>query len=247
MSSDPPQSRFAFKYETLPQTIHDFAGSYVDFAESEVLEFGCGDGAAALGIVNRFHPRKFVGIELVPDFVVGLEEARQLGIEVPEDLDLRLIKPGEMARPGETFDFIYSWSVMEHVSQPLIPSVLRSFHEILKPGGHLFIQIGPLFYSAYGHHLRSIIPEPWVHLTTQQDLLRTRVMEKEPTGHLWNVYQTLNRLCAPELMALVAEAGFELLREYYSQDSEEIPRSIRPAYNPKTIKTQQVIGVWRKV
>lgn len=246
MDSDRPQSSFAFKYERLPQTIHDFAGPYLDFANSDILEFGCGDAAALLGTHHRFHPRKLVGTELVPDFVAGLEEARQLGLEVPDDLDLRLVKPDELVRPGEKFDFIYNWSVMEHVSQPLLPSVLAGFHEILKPGGFLFIQIGPLYYSAYGHHLRGFIPEPWVHLTTQHNLLKDRVMKLEPTGRIWGVYSTLNRLCAPELLALVSEAGFELLREYYSQDKEDIPRSIQAVYNPETIKTQQVIGLWRK-
>lgn len=236
---------FAYKYEFIPKILSEWVGQYLEFSNCDVLEFGCGDAAAALGFVNKFGPRKMVGVEVVPNYVKGLEEARELGYEVPENLDLRLIQAGEIAKPGETFDLIYNWSVMEHVYQPLLRPVISGFYEILKPGGYLFIQIGPLFYSAWGHHLKEVVPEPWVHLTSQHNVLKWDVVNKAGET-IWKMYEGLNRLTAAQLLGLTAEAGFELVRDYYTYDKEEFPKSIEGVYNPDVVKTEQIVALWRK-
>ncbi len=245
MAPDASPSAFAYKYEFVPDILSKWAGRYLDFGNSDVFEFGCGDAAVALGFVNKFKPRSFVGVEVVPNFVKGLEEARELGYEIPEGLELRLIQAGELAKPGETFDFIYNWSVMEHVHQPLLEPIIKGFFEILRPGGYLFIQIDPLFYSAWGHHLQGEVSTPWVHLTTQQNILKWDVIKKAGEK-MWNIYEGLNRLSAPYLLELADKAGFKLVRDYYTYDEEEIPKSIKGIYNEEMIKTQQVVGLWRK-
>ena len=185
----------------------------------------------------------------MPDPLQCLPRARQaLGLEaLPDNLTLQQIQPGQpFAAPG-SFDLIYSWSAFEHVAQPLIGEVLGQLRAMLRPGGHLFIQIAPLYYSSEGSHLYHRVPEPWGHLLNQEsvyfDKLCRACASKEELDALWSCYQTLNRLTAPELKRHLSDAGFEVLREFSTEDphADRLPASLLDAFRKEALLLNQIV------
>jgi SAM-dependent methyltransferase len=51
----------------------------------------------------------------------------------------------------DSFDCIVSFSVLEHVSD--VPAAMRETFRLLRPGGDVCLAFGPVWSSAYGHHI----------------------------------------------------------------------------------------------
>ena len=250
-ASDPGIADEAFKvrYVHLPDIIRSWVDDALRFDASDVLDFGCGEGITALGIARRFDARSVRGVDIMPDPLQCLPRAREaLGLEaLPDNLALHQIRPGErFAAPG-SFDLIYSWSAFEHVAQPLIGEVLRQLRDVLRPGGRLFIQIAPLYYSSEGSHLYHRVPEPWGHLLNQEsvyfDKLCAACTSKEEVDALWSCYQTLNRLTVPELKRHLSDAGFEVLREFSTEDPHAggLPALLLDAFRKEALLLNQIV------
>ncbi len=57
----------------------------------------------------------------------------------------------KMSFADNTFDIIFSISVFEHVHN--LESALAEMYRVLRPGGFLFTEFGPIWSSVWGHHL----------------------------------------------------------------------------------------------
>ena len=220
------------KLNLLPRTIAEWLRPHGGIDGKDILDFGCGEATTALGLTRHHAPRSVLGVDIMPDVHLCLPLAsRQLGLDrLPANLQLRQIQPGPLDCPDGSFDLIYSWSVFEHVDRDLLATVLQDLRRLLRPAGHLFIQISPLYYSSQGSHLGGLIPEPWAHLTNQLDTYRSKLRDVCPDDEifsiLWSTYATLNRLTAAELLELVTGCGFTILRQQTTSDG---PAPLPPA------------------
>ncbi len=194
-----------------------------------VVDFGCGDGAMALGIASRIAAR-VIGVDLYTSFssLPGMAE-RNLGLDrFPTNLAFEQVQHGH-ALPFEdaTVDLVYSWSVFEHLAD--VEGTLAEMSRIVRPGGGLFIQIEPLYYGPFGSHLGRLVPQPWAHLLHEEDeflriaarahdrvpedekdvLYRTHAFD-ELKRHLVDEYLRLNRITADKMLNLVGRAGFRI-------------------------------------
>jgi hypothetical protein len=163
---------------------------------------------------------------------------------LPPNVSLHRVQTGAVHDPADKFDLIYSWSVFEHVEQTLLASTLEQLRGMLKPGGKLLIQIAPLYFSAEGSHLHDHVTEPWGHLVNQHSRYRNKLTActDETLCHaLWETYSTLNRVTAPQLINAISEAGFTLLREYFTLDKQEIPEVIQGVYTEEVLRTSQIV------
>lgn len=244
---------FRVRYINLPDIIQGWVGDYLKLESSDVLDFGCGEGITALGMAQRFDSRSVRGVDIMPDPLQCLPRARQaLGLEaLPQNLSLMQIEPGaQVAEPG-SFDLIDSWSVFEHVQQPLIGSVLLQLKRLLRPGGYLFIQIAPLYYSSEGSHLFHRVAEPWGHLQNQGSVYFDKLCKacgnKEEVDALWSCYQWLNRLTVPELKRLLSEAGLKVVREYTTEDpnASRLPAMLLDTFKKEALLVNQVVMLCR--
>ena len=249
----------------------EWLGPYGGIAGKDILEFGCGEGAMALGMALRKSAKRVVGIEVLDVYKHCLPIAgKQIGIDaLPGNLELVKIAPGGALDRFGTFDFVYSWSVIEHVTQTMLPDMLGTIRDALKPGGLFFLQISPLYYSAFGSHMQPWIAQPWAHLSMQHDLYKNALDNAPPTSEevkaawgvyipqnadkateraaLWETYTTLNRLTAPQLCRLASDAGFEILRDYRTTtDDIPVPRDLGEIYDHETLKTEQVVLLLRR-
>ena len=262
------RTTFESKFIDVPDVFAEWVKDEIDLSESTILDFGCGFGLMALGIALRLKPRKVVGVDLRPEYeeLLGIASA-EAGIgELPRNLELFTIREGEDLSARFRFDCIFSWSTFEHVSQPTLGDTVASLRDTLRPGGLFFLQISPLYYSAFGSHLDVLVPEPWAHLSMQDNLLQSRVLyaprvggskrinegEQAPADDqafrqgLWSCYSTLNKLTADALVDLFTSSGFEIVRDYRTECEAEPPRELESVFRREVLKTEQIVLLLRR-
>lgn len=247
----PIDAVYRTKFEDVPNIIADWVREYGGLEGRDVLDFGCGEATMALGIALRHRARRVVGIETHEEVNNCIVNAKsQLGLKkLPENLELLLMTPDAPFDGIGTFDVIYSWSVFEHVSQDLIASCFGKIKSVLRPHGVMFLQTTPLYYSAEGSHLKPWVPMPWAHLLMQQDLfyaaLQLQTQSQDQAQQLRWVYETLNRITAPQLLRAAQQAGFEIVREYRTFDELEVPADLQEIYNVDVLRTNQLVFLAR--
>lgn len=235
------------KFVDVPNVIAEWLGDHGGLKGRDILDFGCGEATMALSIALRFAARRVVGVEIHKEIDNCIPYAyAQLGLEdLPGNLELKRMDPDSPLKEAGMFDVIYSWSVFEHVAQNLIVDCFQKLKNVLRPGGIMFLQTTPLYYSAEGSHLKPWVPAPWAHLSMQQDLLYAALREKiEDAGQfeqLRSVYETLNRATAPELIRAVQRAGFRIVREYRTFDEIEVPAHLKEIYTEDALMTNQLV------
>ena len=234
------------KFGFVPAKLGEWLAAHGGLDGKEVLDFGCGEATTVLGLALRFPGSRVTGVEIGADIERCLPLARaQLGLAaLPDNMALHRIRPGELPDAAARYDVIYSWSVMEHVDQALLPAVLRQLREALKPGGKIFIQIEPLYYSSDGGHLMHKVPERWGHLLHQdsryEEKLRAACRDGEEFRALTSMYRTLNRITAPHLFALVEGAGLRIVRRFTAREDYPIPEPLLEIYTEAALRTHGV-------
>jgi cyclopropane fatty-acyl-phospholipid synthase-like methyltransferase len=232
-----------------------------------VLEFGCGEGIVALGVAERLAPLRMVGVEISDATAQCLPIAkRYIGIErLPANLAFQRIEPGQDLRRLGAFDLVYSWSVFEHVSQDILRQTMESVACALAPDGIFFLQISPLYYSAFGSHLNPWVPAPWAHLSMQDDLFKSAffaaseasdeiieswsVYDSSSDGfrdRVWRTYRTLNKVTARELEREARGAGLEIVRDYRTHCDPPVPDHLAAIFDADTLRTEQVVWLLRR-
>jgi SAM-dependent methyltransferase len=227
------------------------------------LDFGCGDGAMALGVASRTDAQ-IDGVDLYESFnALPSLCKKNLGRDaLPANLALHRVDEGRPLpfRAG-SFDLSYSWSVFEHLPDPR--SVLEELHRVTARGGLLFIQIEPLFHGPFGSHLRRLIDEPWAHLLEDEAeylgraasaadrvpegewdvLYRTHAFE-DLKRHLIAEYWKLNRITADELLGRVAESGFRVISTKLIREETLVPdERLLDRYPRDLLLTNQIVLV----
>ncbi|EIF28195.1 methyltransferase family protein [Burkholderia sp. Ch1-1] len=238
---------YKVKFVDVPNIIAEWLGEHGGITGKDVLDFGCGEATMAVGVALRHGARRVVAVDVHPIINDALPLARaQLGLNrLPYNLEIKLVDPEASLEELGMFDVIYSWSVFEHVRQDLIVECLTKIKRALRPGGMMFLQTTPLFYSAFGSHFQQWIPEPWAHLSMQQDLLFARVRAKVQNDadydSLMRTYETLNRATDTQIIRAIREAGFEIVKEHRTYDEYPIPPDLSEVYQEKVLRTQQLV------
>lgn len=251
---------FRTHFEGAARIVVEWLGSSLDLRRAHVVDFGCGDGITSLGVALHGRPERLVGVDVHDAFTRLEPQARQqLGLSaLPAALEFRQVERGERLRLSG-MDAVYSWSVFEHLDRGDLPGTVAGFFELLRPGGLAFVQIDPLYFSAFGSHLERVVPEPWAHLLLDAHTLEERVrsfrgeLDAEardlaamqgvtPAYEAWLLreYQALNRLTGDELVELFRVAGFEIVREHRRQRLEEPPPELLVHHDELELKTCEI-------
>ena len=170
------------------------------------------DGADAWGIdvevpTLRMGPRRFLsviranGVErALKSFVRHLFFDREFHVQLsrrygkpmpPAGLQrrLRIMSATRMEFPDDSFDFVFSRNVFEHIDD--VPAALAEVNRFLKPDGVAWISLHLFPSLTGGHHLEWLTGDldvkravpPWDHFA-QQPLPAQRLPEPAPTGRL---------------------------------------------------------------
>ncbi len=257
----PEDPWFWSHYRTAATIVTEWVPGACLEAGKSVLDFGCGDGAMALGMASRT-PANVLGVDLFESYHQLPKLARDnLSIDaLPRNLSFQRTAAGQpLPFSSESIDLVYSWSVFEHLAD--VRGTLCEFRRIVRPGGTIFIQIEPLYFGPFGSHLQRLVDEPWAHLIhdereflrmaesaadhvpeSEKDILyRTHAFE-DVKRHLLGEYKSLNRIRADELLYLVQEAGFEIEKSKLIRAEELTPgEELLEKYPPDLLLTNQVV------
>ena len=223
---------FLDHYESVPNEIERFfAGTNIDFRGKRVVDLGCGDGSISLGIMNKFKPADLLGLELLPVDVGYLAQRAKefLGIELPGGLRFGTCDPESIPVANAMSDLVMSWSVFEHVANPVV--VMQEIHRILRPGGLMFLQIWPLYHSQRGSHLWNWYPDGWEHLLQSRNDLRSDFInnfevEESLREEMLVDYDSLNKITVDQLERAILSAGLTIRRIELQSDQIDVPESL---------------------
>ena len=147
------------------------------FAGKRVVEIGGDHAGVALRVVDaRYAPAKLIGLN--PAFA-----SRRL----TDTSRVEQVAAQDSGLADASVDAVFSSSAFEHIHG--LGDVLGEMHRVFLPGGLLYSHFGPIWSTAYGHHL-------WIEqdgrLHTYHDVLLP------PWCHLLSDRETVHGLLAPE-------------------------------------------------
>ncbi|MDP7639995.1 MAG: class I SAM-dependent methyltransferase [Candidatus Hydrogenedentes bacterium] len=134
------------------------------------LEIGCGAGLTALALAAS-------GKQVTAtDFDEGLfsKVALDGGVEFL-GMDAQALELED-----ESFDCVYSYGAYEHIPDPGM--AFAESLRVLRPGGKIYMHIGPLYLSAQGLHGYRIITTPFVQHLFEPDVISEFAQRIAP-GH----------------------------------------------------------------
>jgi ubiquinone/menaquinone biosynthesis C-methylase UbiE len=216
------------------QDIVDFlAGDGLSLEGALVADIGTGDGIIDLAIARLAKPARITGFDLNQvDTERLLGSARTFGYcdDLPPNLDFEVSGANELPGADCQFDALISWSCFEHVGEPAL--LAKEMFRVLRPGGILFLQLWPFYFSPHGAHLTDWFPDGYCHLLMEQDDLQNKVVSdpsqsSEWARYKWAEFGTLNRLTLDQLQDSLLEAGFSINKAQLITSAAHLPHGSR--------------------
>ena len=111
----------------------------------------------------------------------------------------------------ETFDIVFSWETLEHVSNP--KKAFENIARALKPGGITFHEYNP-FFSVDGGHSACTLDFPWGHVRLSEPDIKAylrRFRPVEADRAIGFLTKNLNRMVLSDLREYTAAAGLDIV------------------------------------
>lgn len=123
------------------------------------LELGCWDGMVCWALQRQ--GRSTIAIDARSE---GFDR-RALDVGV----DMRQMNAESLDLPNASVDFAFSYDAFEHFSHP--DRVLGELARVVRSGGHIYLNFGPLYLSPFGEHAYRSIPVPYCQILWSGDVL----------------------------------------------------------------------------
>jgi SAM-dependent methyltransferase len=232
-----PVRWFAEHFDQAAGEILDFlGGDSISLEGRRVADVGCGDGIIDLGVMLKGQPEELVGYDLMDvDTDALLRAARAAGVAdaLPPGLRFERSEPVSIPAPAEHFDVVYTWSVFEHVDDPV--GLLADIRRVIKPEGWLFLQLWPFYDSEHGGHLWPHYEGPFPHHLRRDDQILEEVEGSgatDPRRTAEDEYQSLNRITLEDLHRALLVNRFRVVKLKLLTDAVHIPPQLshRPLF-----------------
>lgn len=104
-------------------------------ADGTVLEIGCGPLTAGIPVIEYLAPGGYVGVD-VRESVLNMswQQVGKAGLSAKNPMLLRADDFGDSALGVRTFDFVWSFSVLYHMSDPILDACFASVSQRLDGG-----------------------------------------------------------------------------------------------------------------
>jgi ubiquinone/menaquinone biosynthesis C-methylase UbiE len=152
----------------------------------------------------------------------------------------------------ELFDFVFSLNAFEHICHP--GQALQEISRVLKPGGHVFLQFTPLYFSDGGHHLYGLTDIPWIHLLYERAEIKKIILDagKAP-NEVDNILDALNGYSVRQYLEIFDQTDLQILEKHVykgfsgigSEQSEEFAK-LKIRYSEEDLTTLGITVVMRK-
>lgn len=167
------------------------------------LEVGCGRGETAVRLAERCGCQ-VDGVD-IHDYAEWPE--RQSASVRLHAVDLTAQAPFS----PESFDYIISFAVLEHVQKPL--AMLEAMYALLKPGGHIYLTAN-LYRGPMASHRYREVYFPWPHLLFEDEVFMRFYQERD--GRRGVTPAWVNKLTHLHYLDKVRNLGFEISKCTYS-------------------------------
>jgi|GEM_PF-1564068 len=158
------QSCYRYRAREFERIVSAARRHQVDIQDSEVLDFGCNNGAITSNYISEGASR-VVGVDIDRDAIKLATHQNRL-----EEVSFLCCDVDSIPLEDGSVDVVVSYDVFEHVSRPA--SILSELHRVLRPGGRVLIGTWS-WYHPFAPHLWSVMPVPWAHMfVSERTLLR---------------------------------------------------------------------------
>lgn len=183
------------------QEIMQRVGENQRVGTTRILEIGSGIGTCCF-IMKAFTGADVVGIEPAPESYHNLLDCIKDFIKCNEHLSYESLQCGgeKVPYPDKSFDFIYSFEVMEHVQNPR--KVFEEIYRLLKPNGCAYIATCNYDSFYEGHYKRFWNPFIGVE-GNRKRFIRKGLSDK--------FLSELNFITKRQIKTWVSEIGFKQL------------------------------------
>ena len=207
-----PVRWFTEHYDQAADEILAFlGGDGISLEGKRVADVGCGDGIIDLGLAVKGRPEELVGYDLMdidPAALLRAAQAAEVVDELPSCLRFERSQPVGIPAESDYFDVVTTWSVFEHVDDPV--GLLGEVSRVLKPDGFLFLQLWPFYDSEHGGHLWPHYEGPYPHhLHKDEEILSDVEGQRatDPRRSADDEYRSLNRLGLDDLHRALSANG----------------------------------------
>jgi ubiquinone/menaquinone biosynthesis C-methylase UbiE len=190
-----------------------------------ILEIGSDRNRSVLKTLKDCGAKVAIGIN--PSHEVPLSKIESSSIN--EGINFARSDGRSLPFPAETFTSIFSVATFEHIND--INKAFDEFHRVLKVGGILFSEFGPIWSCSVGHHVFAKVdgeearhwkpgknPVPnYSHLLLSQDemrgILKQKVSERLTDAIVKWIYESedINRLFYEDYVRVFQESQFEII------------------------------------
>jgi ubiquinone/menaquinone biosynthesis C-methylase UbiE len=123
------------------------------------LELACSDGMVSWGLCRAGKTAT----------AIDASSARFDERAPREGVNLLEMDATDLRLGTESVDFVFSYNAFEHFASP--EGVLREALRVVKKGGHIYLEFGPLYYSPFGEHAYRSITVPYCQFLFPKDLI----------------------------------------------------------------------------
>jgi SAM-dependent methyltransferase len=226
-----PARWFAEHFEEAAGELLAFlGGDGISLEGKRVADVGCGDGIIDLGLVLKGHPAELVGYDLMPVDTEGLARAASANgaaDELPSSLRFERSQPVSIPAPDDHFDIVVSWSVFEHVDDPV--GLLREIRRIIKDDGCFFLQLWPFYDSEHGGHLWPHYEDAYPqHVRRDEQIIEDVQGDRgtDPRRSAEDEYRSLNRITLDDLQRALLANGFVVGKLKLLTEAVHVPRQL---------------------
>lgn len=205
-------------------------GDGISLEGKHVADVGCGDGIIDLGLAVKGRPEELVGYDLMDvDPAALLRAAQAAGAmdELPPCLRFERSEPVGIPAESDSFDIVTTWSVFEHVDDPV--ALLGEVSRVLKPDGVLFLQLWPFYDSEHGGHLWPHYDGPYPHHLKKDEQILAEVEGEratDPRRTADDEYRSLNRLGLDDLHRALLANGLVVAKLKLLTGTVHVPRTL---------------------
>lgn len=215
-------------YTSLPDWWHDhfvvaptqivefFSGDGISLEGKVILDVGCGDGVLSLGLLQQARASRVIGIDVVSvdwDELTAIAARNGVCSLPPRDrLEFLVSTPTRIPLEDASVDVVVSWSVFEHVEN--LVELLAEIRRVIKPGGLIFTQIWPMFWSEHGSHLWPWLNDSFIQYRTSRegiyDDVDGAITDEVLRDSVKDLFDSCNRITVDELQRSMLTAGLNL-------------------------------------